>query len=210
MVPGLSSSSSSSSHSSTSMTSAAPHGEVPEAPHTPAGALQPRRRARRGPASTSVRGCCWQDRVQRHCVEHLADVCPFVQILDASVPQTVDCVMDALRILDLPMAEQVIEVPKISCSPCPSRSLIAEPQSADQLVEVPTVLSPLRIAEQIVGTPVPLGRGKRRVQGFLPEQCSTATPSVERISERTVEQNVDISSGAGLGTGVFLTCWSCT
>ena len=30
------------------------HGEDPEAPHTPAGALQPRRRARRGPASTSV------------------------------------------------------------------------------------------------------------------------------------------------------------
>ena len=30
------------------------HGEGPEAPHTPAGALQPRRRARRGSASTSV------------------------------------------------------------------------------------------------------------------------------------------------------------
>ena len=111
----------------------------------------------------------WQDRVQRHCVEHLADVCPFVQILDAPMPQTVDCVTDALRILDRPMAEQVVEVPKISSSPCPSRSLVPVPQSAEQLVEVPTVLSPLRIAEQIVGTPVPLGRGKRRVQGFLPE-----------------------------------------
>ena len=57
----------------------------------------------------------------------------------------VDYVADALRIL----AEQAIEVPKISCSPCPSRSPIPEPQSAEQLVEVPTVLSPLRIAEQI-------------------------------------------------------------
>ena len=30
------------------------HGENPEAPHTQPEALQPRRRARRGPASTSV------------------------------------------------------------------------------------------------------------------------------------------------------------
>ena len=34
-----------------------------------------------------------------------------------------------------------IEVPKISCSPCPSRSLVPEPQSAEQFVEVPTVLT---------------------------------------------------------------------
>ena len=134
-------------------------------------------------------------------MEDLGSVCPFVQILDFTVPQMDGDVTDTLRFLDLPLAEQVIEVPMTSCSPCPSRSLIPEPQSAEQLVEVPTVLSPLLIAEQNVDTPVPLGRGKRRVQGFLPVQCSTATPSVERISERTVEQNVDISSGAGLGQG---------
>ena len=93
-------------------------------------------------------------------------------------------------------------MPKISCSPCPSRSLVPEPQSAEQLVEVPTVLSPLRIAEQIVGIPVPRGRGERRVQGFLPRQSSTATPfAEERISERIVEQLVDISPGGGLGQG---------
>ena len=75
-------------------------------------------------------------------------------------------------------------------------------------MEVPTALSPtriaLQIAEQIVDTPVPRGRGgKRRVQGFLPEQSSTAaSSSLERISERTVEQIVDIpSSGGGLGHG---------
>ena len=107
---------------------------------------------------------------------------------------------DALRIMDLPMAEQVIEVPKISCAPCPSRSLIPEPQEAEQLLEVPTVLSPFRIAEQIVGIPVPRGRGQRRVQGILPRQSSTAThSSVDRISERIVEQIVDISPGGGLG-----------
>ena len=82
-----------------------------------------------------------------------------------------------------------------------------------QLVEVPTVLSPtriaLRIAEQIVDTPVPRGRG----QGSLPGQSTTATHSSgKRISERiveqivdfpeqTVEQIVDISPGGGLGQG---------
>ena len=73
---------------------------------------------------------------------------------DVLVPQMVDNVMDSLRLLDLPIAEQVIDVPKISCSPCPSRCPISEPQSAEQLVEVPTVPTPtrlaLRIAEQIV------------------------------------------------------------
>ena len=67
---------------------------------------------------------------------------------------------------------------------------------------MPTVLSPLRISEQIVGTPVPLGRGKRRVQGFLPRQSSTAThSSLERISVRIVERFVHISPGGGLGQG---------
>ena len=148
-----------------------------------------------------------QGKVERHVVEDLGELAPLVQILDLPVPQTVENVTDTLRILDFPMAELVIEVPKISCSPCPLRSLVPEPQSAEQLVEVPTVLSPtriaLRIAEQIVDTPVPQGRGKRRGKGFLPEQSSTATSSyLERISERTVEQIVDIpSSGGGLGHG---------
>ena len=134
--------------------------------------------------------------VERHFLEHMADICPFVQVLDLPVPQTVDHVEDALRVLDLPIAEQAIVVPKVSCSPCPSRSLVPEPQSADQLAEVPTVLSPLRIAEQIVGIPVRRGR----VQGLLPEHSSTATSSsLERISERTVEQIVDISPVVALG-----------
>ena len=48
-----------------------------------------------------------QARVQRHTVEHLADVCFFVRILDAPVPQMVDNVMDSFRLMDLPIAEQV-------------------------------------------------------------------------------------------------------
>ena len=139
----------------------------------------------------------------RHVVEDLGELAPLMQILDLPAPQTVDYVADALRFLDFPIAEQVIEVPTISCSPCPSRSPIPVPQLAEQLVEVPTVLSPtriaLRIVEQIVDTPVPRGRG----QGSHPGQSTTATSSsLERIAERTVEQIVDIfSPGGGLGRG---------
>ena len=148
-----------------------PHGGVPEAPLPQGGSGPPCLGVPRGP----------HVRLERHVVEDLGVLAPLVQILDLPVPQVVENVTDTLRILDLLIAEQVIEVPKISCWRCPSRFLVPVPQSAEQLVEVPTVLSPtriaLRIAEQIVNTPVPRGRG----QGFLPEQSSTATsPSLER------------------------------
>ena len=174
------------------------HGQVPGAPLPQGGRPAP---------LPEVAG--WQVRLERHAMEDLGTVCPFVQILDLPVSQTVDYVADALRILDCPMAEQAIEVPKISCCPCPSRSPVPGPQSAEQLVEVPTVLAPLRIADQIVGIPVPRGRG----QGSLPGQSTTATHSSgKRISERiveqivdfpaqTVEQIVDTSPGGGLGRG---------
>ena len=164
-----------------------------------------------------------QVRIQQLTVELMIDVSPYVQILDAPVAQVEDHALEFFRRMDLPVAEQVIEVPKISRSPCPSRSPFPEPQSAEQLVEVPTMLSPTRIAvqiaEQIVDTPVLRGRGEGRVQGFLPRQSSTATPSAkERISERIVEQFVftssakrtserieeqlvDTSPGVGLGQG---------
>ena len=107
-------------------------------------------------------------RAQRHIVEDLGELAPLVQILDLPVPQMVGSVTDVLRLLDRPLAEQAISVPKISCSSCPSRSRVPEPQLADQLVEVPTVLTPTRIALQIVDTPVPRGR----VHGSLPGQSS--------------------------------------
>ena len=108
-----------------------------------------------------------QERVQRHTMEQFGELAPMVQILDALVPQMVDKLEDVLKIVDLSVPVQEIEVSKISSLSCPPpRCFLPEPQSAEQLVEVPTVLSPLHIAEQIVGIPVPQGRGKRRVQGF--------------------------------------------
>ena len=87
--------------------------------------------------------------------------------LDAPVPQVMDQLLSFLSALDSFVPEQVIDVPKISCSPCPLRSRVPEPQSAEQLVEVPTVLSPMciavQIAEQIVGIP---SSGAGLGQGF--------------------------------------------
>ena len=83
----------------------------------------------------------------------------------------------------------------ISIRHCRRRVRFAE-QLAEQLVEVPTIISysSLRgIVEQNVDIPV-LGRGGRNVglQGFPPRQSSTAQlASQERSSERIVEQIVD-------------------
>ena len=60
---------------------------------------------------------------------------------------------------------------------------VREPQLAEQLVEVPTILYLLkqRISVQIVDNPVPRGRG-RRLQGFLPRQSPTAQ-SAEQLAD---------------------------
>ena len=83
-----------------------------------------------------------QERVQRHTMEHIVDyVCcaPLVQTLDAPVPQTVDKLHDVLKLFDNSVPEQVIDVPKISQDAIPQRTVLCEPQLAEQLVEVPTV-----------------------------------------------------------------------
>ena len=104
----------------------------------------------------------------------------------------------------MPDPEQVIEVPKILSEDVPMRITARDTQQlAEQLVEVPTIVpnsSLQRTMEQHVDIPVP-GRGGRiaGLQGFLPGQSSTALHgSQERISERTVEQNVDFPVGGGL------------
>ena len=131
----------------------------------------------------------WQEQVQRHVAERLADLAPSVQILDAPVPQVVDNVMDVFRSLDSSIAEQVIEVPILSCSTCPSRSPVLEPLKVEQLVEVPTVLSVALLQQQTVkqpvDVPVPRGRGRRRLQGSLPGQGAAAS-NVEQIVDTQV------------------------
>ena len=107
--------------------------------------------------------------------------------------------MEACRHLDLPIPEQAIEVPKISSTPRPPRRRhvrFAE-QTAEQLVEVPTIISysSLRgIMEQNVDIPVPHGRGGRvgvrSLQGF-PGQSSTAFDGARYFPAATAEQIID-------------------
>ena len=78
-----------------------------------------------------------------------------------------------------PVAEQVIDVPKISLEDIPARRLCREPQLVEQLVEVPTVVSytsfSQRTVEQTVDNPASRGRGRSGgLQGFFPGQSTTA------------------------------------
>ena len=70
--------------------------------------------------------------VQRHNVEHIADFvrfAPMVQILDASVPLMGEQLPDIMHFFDAltPVPDDV-----------PMRTVVREPQLAEQLVEVPT------------------------------------------------------------------------
>ena len=54
-----------------------------------------------------------QVRIQRHTVEQRIEHTPYVQILDAPVPQKVEQLVDFFKDLDSHVPVQVIEVPKI-------------------------------------------------------------------------------------------------
>ena len=113
-----------------------------------------------------------QERVQQHPVDQIVDTALALPILDVPVPLMGEQLVDVLRFFDTPcpVAEQVIDVPKISLEDIPVRRLCREPQLVEQLVEVPTIASYSslqRTVEQNVDIPVP-GRGGRiaGLQGF--------------------------------------------
>ena len=108
-------------------------------------------------------------------VEHIVDDCPFVQILDVLVPQLENQLVEFMQKLDTSIRVQVIAVPKISLDRIPQRFLDkSRPQKAQQLVEVPTVVSLSSLqqpsAEQIIDIPVPRTRGDQGgLQRFSPQ-----------------------------------------
>ena len=145
-----------------------------------------------------------QERVQQRTVEQIVDPVPVAPLLHVFVPQMVEQLVDILAPLDFRIAEQVIEVPKIVCPPRAARTVLRAPQTADQLVEVPTSISYSsllqRTMEQIAAIPAPLGREGRDadLQGFLRGQGPTAPySSLERISEQIMEQIADIPVACG-------------
>ena len=108
--------------------------------------------------------CGPQERVQRRTVQQIVDPVPLIPTLDDAAPQMVEQLPDILhflRALSLDL-EQAIEVPKILPVDVPMRTAVRDTQLAEQLVEVPTIvsLSSLqRIAEQNVDIPIVVGSG---------------------------------------------------
>ena len=97
------------------------------------------------------------------------------------MPQLVDPLVDAFRSLDSPMAEQATAVPKISCPSRAGRTALREPQTVEQSVKVPTVLTFIQqqTAEHNVDIPVLGPRPIGCLRGF----------TLRQGSQRTAEQN---------------------
>ena len=139
--------------------------------------------------------------IQRHTMEHIADVVPMVQILDIPVLLGADQLVEVGRHLDFLIPEQVIEVPKISLDKVPRHRMVdlaRPPRTAEQLVAVPTIISysMLRTIEQTIDIRVPQvrGGGGGGLQGFRPRQGSPAV-DVEQIIEIPVPQRRRRRSG---------------
>ena len=97
-----------------------------------------------------------QERVQRYTVEQII----LAPMLDVPVPLTEEqLLVDVFAPHDINFFEQVIEVPKILIDELSVRTPVREPQLAEQLVEVPSIIScsSLQRMEQIVNIPVPRG-----------------------------------------------------
>ena len=91
-----------------------------------------------------------QVRVLRRTVEQVRDVVPLVPALADSVPQMVDQLVAVLARCDMPIADQVIEVPKVSCLSRCARTVLRALQTAEQLVKVPTILYLLKQLQVVV------------------------------------------------------------
>ena len=163
-----------------------------------------------------------QERVLRHTVDQIVDAVSGLLILDVPVPQMVDQPMALLMAFDFLVPEQVIKVPMISTpSRCP-RAVLSVPQTAEQLVEAPTIVSLIEVirqlveqtvggggggglpsflnglsysfsAEQIVDNPVPRRGLGGGLHGLHPGQSSAAFGEADhRFPAATAEQIVDI------------------
>ena len=76
-----------------------------------------------------------QERVQRHTMEQLTDVAPVVPSLAVLESQMVDQLVAVIKLVDAVVPGQIIAVPKISWPSRFPRTVLREPQKAEQLVE---------------------------------------------------------------------------
>ena len=138
-----------------------------------------------------------QAQVLQRTMELIVDAVPLVPLLEDPVPQTVEQLVSFFKFLDTQMpVEQVIAVPKITKDLIQPRLVDCDqryPQSAEQLVEVPTKISfPVivlfhaimehkrRTVEQNDDIPAVGGSGTGGLSAFLPGQSSSVT--AEQIS----------------------------
>ena len=127
-----------------------------------------------------------QERVQQRTAEQIVDPVPVVPLLHDAAPQMVEQLVDFLTPLDFPVPEQVVDVPKIVCPLRAARTVLGAPQTVEQLVEAPTIVSLIDVIRQPLEQPVDIpvrawdGTGGR-LQGFLPGQYSSS--SVEQIAD---------------------------
>ena len=156
------------------------HGQVPENPTPQVAGMDVHEVPATGSRPDRLAGVRPQERVQQHPVDQIVDTAPAMPILDVPVPLMGEQLVDVLRFFNTlcPVAEQVIDVPKISLEDIPARRLCRVPQLVEQLVEVPTVVPYLsflqRTVEQTVDNPASHGRGLRGgIEGFFPGQGST-------------------------------------
>ena len=133
-----------------------------------------------------------QEQLQRHIVEQVIETFVSVQVLDAPVPQLGrEQVVEFFQKFDVLVgAEPVIKMPKLSLKKARRRmgDNLRPPQTAEQSVEVPTVLSYssllLRSAEQFTHFPVQGGGGcggEGGLQGFYPGLGSAAYSGAEDL-----------------------------
>ena len=168
-----------------------------------------------------------QDRDLRRTVDQIVDAVPGLPALDVPVPQMVDQPLVLLAAFDVLLPEQVIEVPMMSTlTRCP-RTVLSVPQTAEQLVDFPNVVSLIDVirhpveltvgggrigglpgflpgqsyslsAEQIVDNPVPRRGFGGGLHGLHPGQSSSASYGADhRVAAATAEQNVDIPAPRG-------------
>ena len=149
----------------------------------------------------------WQGRLEQHVMEDLGSICPSVQILDLPVLQVVEQpeeVDSFFRNFVPAVAEQVIEVHKLALPGCAvQRAALSEPQTAEQLVEVPTVLYysllQQRTAEHFIGIAVPRRGGGARggLQGLSQGQGSFEVCGAENVDSPARGGPHGLSQGQG-------------
>ena len=116
-------------------------------------------------------------------MDRIVDAVPGLPALDVPVPQMVDRLLVLLAAFDVLVPEQVIEVPKmLTPTRCP-RTVLSVPQTAEQLVEAPNVVSLIDVIRHPVEQTVGGGR-IGGIPGFLPGQSYSL--SAEQIVDNPV------------------------